>query len=103
MLKWLNDKSIKKWNKWHHIALDINYWVTINDEYLWIIYDTTDNEKLYSHIEDKISPMWIDLKVRKKVLVFNDLKIELEYFSWNHGGLGSLKIPISRTKYLPCE
>ena len=68
-----------------YMTLEDNYWVNIINEYLWIIYDTNDKDKLYSHIEDKMSPIWIDLKGRNTVRVFNDLKLKLEYWfmkSW---------------------
>ena len=55
-------KVLRNEKKLIHITLEANFWVPNIDEYLWMMYDTTDTEKLYSHIEDTISPTEINLK-----------------------------------------
>ena len=57
--------------KWLHITLEANCWATKIDEYLWIIYDTTDMEKLDSNIKDKIYLIEKNLKKINTVRVFN--------------------------------
>ena len=75
ILKYLNVKGIKKWKKWIHTTLEANFWVTNIDEYLWMMYDTTDMEKLYSHIEDTISPTELNLKGIIIVRVINGFNL----------------------------
>ena len=76
ILKYLNVKGIKEWKKLIHITLEANFWVTNIDEYLWMIYDTTDMEKLDSHIEDTISPTELNLKGIIIVRVINGFNLE---------------------------
>ena len=67
-----------------------------------MIYDTTDTEKLDSHIEDKRYHVVIKLNEISTVRVFNDFNLEFEYwFITSHGGVVTLKIPILKTTYLP--
>ena len=62
IIKYLKVKGIKKWKKLIHITLEANFWVTNIDEYLWMMYDTTDMEKLDSYIKNTISPTELNLK-----------------------------------------
>ena len=59
------------------------FWVTNIDEYLWMIYDTTDIEKLDSNIEDTISPTELNLKEIIIVRVINRSNLEFEYWLMN--------------------
>ena len=91
MIKYLNVKGIKKWKKLIHITLEANVWVTNIDEYFWMMYDTTDTEKLDSHIEDIISPTELNLKGIITVRVIKFSTYNLNIFWWTHIGIGKLK------------
>ena len=48
-----------------------------------MMYDTTDTEKLDSHIEDKISPTELNLKGIIIVRMINGFNLEFEYWLMN--------------------
>ena len=77
ILKYLNVKRINK-RKQINMTLEANFWVTNIDEYLWMIYDTTDMEKLDSHIEDTKTLTELNLKVIIIVRVLNGFNLEFE-------------------------
>ena len=73
ILKYLNVKGIQKKNDPFNFRGQ--FWVTNIDEYLWMIYDTTDMEKLDSNIEDTISPTELNLKGIIIVRVINGFNL----------------------------